>query len=175
MKKKMMIALLGLALVLYGCGRGESETAADGSAQMDTLPANLVVKTAPQGAQDIPAAKASAKEGQPIVIKGKIAGNERPLADSRAIMTILDPTVKTCDTMPGDACVTPWDACCEPIEVRTAKSATVQVVGADGKPLKTTLKGVGGLEPLKQVIVSGVAKSAGDALVVEAKEIYVQP
>jgi hypothetical protein len=76
-----------------------------------------------------------------------------------------------------DTCKTPWDSCCEPAEVRTAKSATVQVVGADGKPLKAGLKGVGGLAPLKHVVVAGIARHApgSDVLLVEANQIYVAP
>jgi hypothetical protein len=171
-----LTAVLGLGLFLYGCGDETATTASnEPAAPTAALPANLIATTAPAEAKEITAAKTSAKAGDAIVIKGMIGGTENPLATNRAMMTILDSSVKTCDSMPGDACKTPWDACCEPAEVRTAKSATVQVVGADGKPLHATLKGVGGIEPLKKVVVSGVAKPSGDALIVEAKEIYVQP
>jgi hypothetical protein len=170
---KKMILVLGLMLGLYGCG-DRSADSQDATPQA-ALPANLIVTIAPADALGIPAAKQAAKTGEPIVISGKVAGTEQPLAANRAMMTLLDPSVQTCDTMDDMACKTPWDACCEPIEVRTAKSATVQVVDADGKPLRTTLKGVGGIEPLKEVVVTGIARPSGDALVVEAKHIYVVP
>ena len=104
-------------------------------------------------------------------------GSVDPLADNRALLTLLDTGVKTCDQLHDDACKTPWDACCEPSDVLAASSATVQVNGADGKPLKATLEGAGGIKPLTQIVVAGVArKPAGsDTLIVEASEIYVVP
>jgi hypothetical protein len=121
--------------------------------------------------------KKSAKDGQTVTIRGRVAGQVEPLAKNRALMTLLDSSVKTCDTIPGDTCKTPWDACCEPADALAAHSATVQVVGTDGRPIKATLAGVGGIQPLKQVVVSGKAKRAegADALIVEATQIYVTP
>ena len=99
-----------------------------------------------------------------------------PLAPNRAILTLLDSSVKTCDQMPGDSCKTPWDACCEPPETIQANTATIQIVDADGKPLKTTLRGANGIEPLKEVTVVGKVKEAGGAntLVIDATGLYVK-
>ena len=93
----------------------------------------------------------TAKDGDAVVIRGKVGGGEEPMAKNRAMMTILDPSVQTCDTMPGDTCKTPWDACCESTEKIAANSATVQVVDANGKPLAATLENVAGLKPLSKV------------------------
>jgi hypothetical protein len=163
--------ILGLMLLAAGCG-SEATNAPEATAK---LPADLIATTQPADAKDLAAVKASAKAGDAIVIRGRVGGTESPLAENRAIMTIIDPSVPTCDKTPMDTCKTPWDSCCEPADVRTAKSATVQVVGSDGKPIKASLKGVGGIAPSKQVVVAGTAKPAGDALVVEARQIYVLP
>jgi hypothetical protein len=168
---KKFLPLVAL-IALVGCG-GEANTT---PSQAASLPANLIVTTAPPDAKDVAAAKQSLKSGDAVVIRGRIGGAEKPLADNRAIMTIMDLSMPTCDKTPMEKCPTPWDSCCEPVEVRTAKSATVQVVGTDGKPLRATLAGVGGIAPNKQVIVAGIAKPiGGDAVIIEAKQIYVSP
>lgn len=187
--KSRFALLLGLvvAVGMAGCGEESPESAgasgasgapAASAAPAEPLPAKLIATTQPAGnVQDVAAARKSVKDGDPILLRGKVAGSVDPLADNRAILTLLDTGVQTCDTMPGDTCKTPWDACCEPSDVLAASSATVQVNGPDGKPLKATLEGAGGIQPLKQLVVSGVAKkpAGSDTLVVEASEIYVVP
>ena len=140
----------------------------------DALPANLILDKSPDGAQDVIALQKSAKAGDTVTLRGRVGGNEKPLADNRAIVTVVDPTVTTCERMPGDACATPWDACCDPDAA--AKSATIQVVGADGRPLKAPLTGVGGIAPLKELIVTGKVRTPADsgALVVDATGIYIK-
>ena len=189
MKKFAAIAIVSAAALFTaaGCNSEDDNAAAPagGSAAAPTaasasaaaLPTGLVVTEAPADAQDVTAVKKSAKDGDAVVIRGKVGGGEKPIAANRALMTILDASVTTCDTMPGDSCKTPWDACCEPAEKIAANSATVQVVDADGKPLAATLESVAGLKPLSKVTVSGVAKrpAGSDVLIVEAKQIHVTP
>jgi hypothetical protein len=71
-------------------------------------------------------------------------------------------------------CNTPWDSCCEPADKVAAESISVQVVGPDGRPLKTTLK-TAGIAPMKHLIVAGTMKSQGGSMLIEAKQIYVEP
>jgi hypothetical protein len=163
--------LLGAMLLLAGC----NETVTSTNEPVAKLPAGLIATTQPADAKGVVAAKTAAKAGDAIVITGTIGGSEQPLADNRAIMTILDASIPTCDKMSEMSCKTPWDACCSTADERMARSATVQVIGTDGKPLKASLKGVGGIAPLKKVVVTGTAKPSGDVLIVDAKQIYVVP
>jgi hypothetical protein len=175
---------LALALaILVGCDRDNPSTAnkngGDARQPADPIPAGLVLTAAPQGAQDVSAVKKDAVKDKEVVVKGVIAGSKEPIAANRAIFTLADPSLETCDKMPGDTCPTPWDACCSQQDEITAKSITIQVVGTDGKPLKAPLKGVGGLAPLKQVIVKGKVRTAdgqGDKKIVtlDATGIYVK-
>jgi hypothetical protein len=167
----ILIITLGVAFV--GCQKETSPT----QSSSDPLPANLFATTPPPGAVDIPTARKSAKDGQLIVVKGRVGGQKEPLAANRAILTLADLSLPTCDKSPMDKCTTPWDSCCEPKEKVAANSVSVQVTGPDGKPLKTTLAGAQGIAPLKQIIVAGIARSApdGKALTIEAKQIYVMP
>ena len=175
-------AAAGIAAGLIGCDNSTKETAAaksDAAQPAEALPASLIATTRPSGAAiDVVAAKKSAKDGQPVVVRGRIGAQKEPLAANRAIMTIADDSLPTCDKTPMKACSTPWDSCCEPHDELAAKSATVQVVGADGKPLKATLKGAGGMKPGSEVVVAGTAKvppGGGDSLIIEASQIYVTP
>ena len=185
MKKLAAITLISAAamLVVVGCRREEeievapAATSPSAAAAATSLPAGLVVTEAPANAQDVTTVKKDAKDGDAVVIRGTIGGREEPIAKGRAIMTVLDPSITTCNTMPSDACKTPWDACCEPSEKIAANSATVQVVDASGKPLAANLESIAGLKPLSKVTVSGTAKRApgSDVLIVEAKQIHVTP
>ena len=140
------------------------------------LPPTLFTDKAPNGAIELAAAKKTAKPGDEVTVRGRIAGHAEPLAPNRAILTLLDAAVVTCDKMPGDSCTTPWDACCEPRESLQASTATIQVVDASGKPLKTGLRGVHGIEPLKELVVTGKVKDAagGNTLVIDATRIHVK-
>jgi hypothetical protein len=180
----LSVASMLSVAVIAGCN-DEEQSAAPASAAAPAatgaagaaLPASLVVGEAPANAQDLVAVKKNAKDGDAVVIRGTIGGREEPIAKGRAIMTVLDPSVTTCDTMPGDACKAPWDACCEPSEKIAANSATVQVVDAQGKPLAASLESIAGLKPLSKVTVAGVARrpAGSDVLIVEANKIHVTP
>jgi hypothetical protein len=161
-------------LALLGCKKESAPPAPTASA--DALPADLFVTTAPADAVEVVAASNSAKDGQPVVVKGRIAGAKDPIAANRAILTLADATLQTCDRIPGDSCATPWDACCEPSEVIAGKIVSVQVVGEDGRPLKATLAGESGLKPLQEIVVTGTMRvpQGSTTPVVEAKQIYVQ-
>jgi hypothetical protein len=187
---KYFLAIAATAMILaagVGCDRGESApvsshppTASAGGADAgasDTLPATLVLTAAPADAKDVTQLRATAKSGDDVVIRGVVAGSKEPLAKHRAILTLLDPAIRTCDRMTGDTCKTPWDACCEPTDVLVANTATVQVVGPDGRPLKAGLEGVGGIQPLKRVVVVGKYRPSpdGKAAVVDATGLYVEP
>ena len=169
------VVLVGL-IVAVGCDRGataESKT----DAPSDAIPATLVLANAPANAEDVKLAKANLKPGDEVVLHGVIGGRVDPLAANRAIMTVIDPSLPTCDKMSGgdDHCKTPWDACCEEQETIAAAAATVQVVNDKGQPLKIGLNGHKGIAPGKDVTVVGKVRSAEDKnLVVDATGIYVK-
>jgi hypothetical protein len=120
--------------------------------------------------------KAGVKDGDEVVVRGMVGGREDPVAAGEATVTLLDAATVTCDKMgmDKDACKTPWDACCD--KDLPAKIATVQVLGADGKPLKASLASAG-VQPMKQLVVAGKARvpADGKGLVIEASKIHVVP
>ena len=177
----MGLALLGSVVALSGCDDGDGKTAGGGggadqkgAAAKATIPAGLILDAEPAGAKNVVDVKGKVKAGDEVVVRGVVAGNSDPVAAGQAMLTVADPSLETCDKTEDDACPTPWDACCASAEERVAKSISVQVVGADGRPVQGSLRGVGGIEPMSRVVVRGkVAEVDEHVLVVNADGIYV--
>ena len=183
MTKRILFAAILSAVIVSGCDdkstvQSEPAThgakASEGGAATQGLPANLRLVAAPGDAKDVAVTKAALKDGDRVVLQGVVAGRADPIAENRAILTLLDSGIKTCDKNPSDGCKTPWDACCEPADVLAKNSVTVQVVDQSGKPIKASLSGIEGVKPLAKVVVSGSAKVSADGVVlVNADGVYV--
>src|SRR3954466_10961961 len=140
---------LAVALAVPGCDRGKpaaSSTPTNAAPVPGALPQGLFLATAPADAKNVKDAKSSLKPGDKVVLVGRIGGSEEPFVEERAIFTLVDRRLKTCDEGTDMAtCKTPWDYCCDAREDIPANSATVQVAGPDGQPVKAELNGVRGL------------------------------
>lgn len=178
MHRILSAAVISVAL-LAGCDEQKTTTtAAPAAAPTEAsaaLPANLRLAAAPADAKGVAEAKAGAKDGQRVVVRGVVAGRVEPIAANRAILTLLDSSIKTCDANPGDSCKTPWDACCEPADVLAKNSVTVQVVDSEGRPLKLALSSINGVKPLAKLVVTGFATRSSDGVtLVNADGIFVE-
>jgi len=160
------------SIAITGCREEQGKPQA---AESGGLPADLIATSAMPGALDVAKARELAKDGEPIVVKGRVGGQKAPLAPNRAIATLADLSLPTCDKSPMATCETPWDYCCDPSEKVAANTLTVQVVGPDGTPIKAGLSGFGGIAPMKELVVSGIARraSGSNSLLVQANRIYV--
>jgi len=187
----ILVACLGSMLVIAGCEDKKASspvsatpavpsvpsapTVSPAGDNASAFPSTLFVPTAPADAKEVRAIRASGKDGQTVVVKGVVAGRAEPVAANRAILTLLDSSIQTCDKMPGDQCATPWDACCEPADELAEASLAVQVVDGEGKPLKATLKDVHGIQPMAKLTVTGTLHVSpdGKAYTVNATGITV--
>jgi len=173
-----MMTLMGLvACCGTGCEQKPQPTvpAADSSASAAALPAGLFVDAPPAGARNVAEVKADAEASGEVVIQGRIGGRPEPFVNGAALFLLADSAVKTCDELHGDGCPTPWDYCCEPRESLAAGTATVQVLGADGRPLRVGLNGQHGLSPKATVTLVGDVAPRVDTstLVINARRIHV--
>ena len=137
----------------------------------------LLLTSAPEKAIDIADLRKSALAGDTVTFTGNIIGSDPVFMDGRAIMIMGDPKkITSCNLIPGDECKTPWDVCCDDPDVIKASIVTVQVVDDAGKPLKTGLKGLGGMKELSALTVTGeVAEGSNkDNMLVNATGIFVQ-
>ena len=173
----LLIPMLALSLALASCKDDgpTPPTKVDVPAAADPLPAGFMLSVAPAGARDVAAVKAGAKEGDVVVIRGRI-GTAEPFVAGRAAMTIVDPVMVPCNEMAmEDGCPTPWDYCCaDPAELRKSE-ATIQFADASGQPVRHDFR-LDDLTPLSYVIVTGKVGPRPDpkVLIVNATGIFVE-
>lgn len=134
----------------------------------------FVLATAPEDALSVIDARESAKNDEEVVLVGRIGGSEDPWIEGRAIFTLVDDSLKSCNRIPGDNCPTPWDYCCETDKLKTS-TALVKVVDESGNPVKTDARELLGVRELTKVTVQGKAQrdDAGN-LTVLATALHVQ-
>ena len=134
----------------------------------------MLAKT-PENPQTVKAVRSEAKDGDVVTVAGWVGGSTEPIAQNRAIFTLLDGSVPSCKTGEMEECKTPWDSCCEPSDVLASNSIAVQVLDDNGAPLRTSLKNVNGMQPMKEVVVVGnFSRSAdGKAATIDATGLYV--
>lgn len=172
MKINSKIWLVGLAaLVFAGCGEKEEVVAPE-----VTIPAAFVDALPAGTPTPIPEARTQFKPGDEVLLAGKVMGTTLPFVEGRAVFVLGDEaTITPCSDMEEDHCAIPWDACCDPADVRRKGTATVQLLGEDGKVLAQSVKGVKGLKELSRVTVAGVVapQSTPEAMIVNAHAIYV--
>jgi len=168
---KKILAVCVLAALVVGCGQKTPEQAAS-----VPLPPQFV-NAAPEGeATPIPEAR-KLEPGTEVVLKGRVMGVREPFAKERALFVLGDEgTITPCNAVAEDHCPTPWDACCDPVAVRSAGSASIQLLGDNGNVLPIGLKGVGGLQELSKVTVAGKVApgSMAEAFVVTASAVFVE-
>ncbi len=168
-----LFPLVLLTLAFPACGDAETNTGGgDPKPAAASFPDGLFVDAAPEGAIEIADAVMNAKDGQEIVVSGRIGGRKKVFVDSRAIMLAIDNKLKHCPDEEG--CPTPWDYCCDTPETLLANTISVQVVDEKGAPLEGSLEGVHGLKPLAHVVIAGSVKKAGDSVVLNATKIFVK-
>jgi hypothetical protein len=128
----------------------------------------------PAGAKNVGEVKASAKEGDVVTVRGVVGGDAKPIVDGRAVFTIGDVKGLALCLGEGESCPTPWDACCMDANAKAANTLTVQVVGADGKPLAADVT-ASGVKPMSTVVVTGKVgpRPNPKVLVVDATNVYV--
>jgi hypothetical protein len=178
MKTKTTCLLIASAVLLISCGEKSTQSTAEVSVKEPSPALAVVLATTPTGnATSITAIRSTAKPGDEITVSGLIMGSTKPFVDGRAAFILGDPEVLTpCNKIPGDECETPWDVCCDSPEDKKRATATIQIVGTDGRVLKESIEGVGGLTNLAKVTVSGkVAEgSSADLLIVNASAVGVK-
>jgi hypothetical protein len=172
MLKTTTIALTtSTILILSGCSESTSSPKAQApstESTEQTTAHSWVLTSAPEGDVSITEAKSSAKEGDQIVIRGRIGGRHAPITADSPVFTIVDLQLEYCGQTTDDKCGTPWDYCCETPTTIATNSATVQVQG-DAIDLASA-----GLEPLDEVVLIGTVAPRPDdqVLTVLATGIY---
>ncbi|MHC4710357.1 MAG: hypothetical protein ACYTA3_08015 [Planctomycetota bacterium] len=152
MRVSLVSSVLLMTTVLVGCG-GSSTPDDHASARTSPVATSWLLADMPAGAVPVLQAKQTAREGDQVVVRGRIGGRSDPLSHDVAVFVMMDPVLPSCRDR-GGPCKKPWDYCCETPETITAHSATVQLVDDDRSPIAIDLGGHG-FEPLDEVVVVG--------------------
>ena len=180
-QRHSLFALLVLALALGACQASDEDAPTPPSTAPTTgststgLPDSLFLAAMPDGVQKLIDVKPSAKVGDTVVFEARIGGRVDPFVDGRAVFLVVDSKIPTCKDK-HDACKTPWDYCCEPRDRLVQHSGTVQIVDAQGNPMRMSIKGINGLDPMRRVFVVGTvsAKDWAGSFVVDATGIHIE-
>jgi hypothetical protein len=171
MKKLLVLTVLGCVAVVVGCSQGTSTTPSS-TPTVDL--SKFLLTEEPDGATGVIRIREEAKDGDDVVLVGRIGGDANPWIDGRAAFSIVDGSLKACSDIPGDTCEKPWDYCCETHKLPTS-TAFIKVVDDNGSLVKADAKGLLGVKELSTIVVTGKAQrdDAGN-LTVLATGVYVK-
>lgn len=90
------LLLLAPALFLIGCARSSSDPAAPAAHGPGPHPDSFkyLLGSEPPAAKDVIALRGDAKDGDPIVVVGRVGGSMQPVVKGRAAFTIVDLSLK---------------------------------------------------------------------------------
>jgi len=158
------LAALAICLVFTGCADSTvSEPVAVKSSE-------FTLTTEPANALEILDAREQAKDGEPIVVVGRLGGGIKPWIDGRAAFLVVDTRVQGCGE--GDKC----DENCPGCSKEMAEASTmVKFHGADGKVLATDARQLLGVKELETVVIRGTANrdKAGN-VTIAANGIFIR-
>jgi hypothetical protein len=159
-----LLVVLAASATALGCGKST----------VSIPPSEILSDKEPDGAIDVLAFRADAKDGQDVVVVGRIGGRENPWIKGTAAFPIVDRSLKPCNEIPGDTCETPWDYCCE--ANLSDATALVTIVDKNGQTLKQDPREFLKLKELQTVVAKGKVKrdNAGNVTVL-ASQLHVRP
>lgn len=167
--------LLGATCLVIGCSRPGAPSAATTNATAAKIDGTkFVMAEEPAGAKTVLEVREEAKDGDSVVIVGRIGGDVDPWVTDRASFLIVDSTLIPCSERKGDNCPTPWDYCCDS-DVLAKSKATIKFVDDAGKTLPNDARQLFNVKELQTVVVKGQAKrdEAGN-LTVLASGLFVR-
>jgi hypothetical protein len=101
---------LAACLLALGCGRSDTPVVSvPGEATVTVDSSKLLLGAAPGGAAGVLKVREDAKDGDEVVIAGRIGGNKKPIGAGLAF-TLVDQSLKSCADN-GEDTATPWDFC----------------------------------------------------------------
>ena len=170
--KNHLICLQSLFLFAIGCTENSTN---EPIASQAVLPPHILSLEQWDPAISVGEARKNITIGQTLTVEGFIGGRKKPFTQSKAMFILADDSLETCDEIPGDACPTPWDVCCEDPKKISTSTISIQVLDDNGSLLSGTLQGVAGIEPGKRIKVQGTvsSKSSSQAMILEATALQV--
>ncbi|MEE2939400.1 MAG: hypothetical protein VX460_03345 [Planctomycetota bacterium] len=167
---KTLLAHAALLALVTSCG-GETKSAAPVASAGPHPLDGYYLDAAPAGAIEV-AALRGLEDGATVTVRGDV--QEFAPVSGKAVLSLYDHALLSCDEIEGDQCPTPWDFCCIPPE-DIAKACALVEFREGGKLMSAELGGFHGITHLSDVVITGTlslddkgnAKIIADGLHVE--------
>jgi hypothetical protein len=157
------LVLLFIGLFCWGCA--EQPTPKTTVANTEYL-----LTSEPADALEILDAKEKAKDGEPIVVVGRLGGGIKPWIEGRAAFLLVDTRVEGCGE--GDKCDENCPGCSK--EMQEA-STLVKIFDNDGKVLPVDTRQLLGVKELQTIVVRGKAqRDAAGNVTIAAQGVYIR-
>lgn len=153
---KTSLASAALLALLASCGGG----AGNAEPALHTGPHPLdgyYLNAPPDGAIEV-AALRGLEDGATVTVRGDV--QEFAPVSGKAVLSLYDHALLSCDEIEGDQCPTPWDFCCIPPE-EIAKACALVEFREDGRLVSADLGGFHGINHLSDVVVTGTLQLDG--------------
>jgi hypothetical protein len=158
----LMFVCASLALLMIiGCD-GSDDAGQSATVVQASLPIGFFLTTSPGEPVAVQQLKTEAQPGDEAIVRVVVGGEKNVFVADRAIVKVIDASVKNPCLAPGDSCPTPWDYCCTLAEELQPHRATVKVTDAQDKTLRLGLKGQGEIAVLKTLVVKGIVAAGSD-------------
>ena len=139
----------------------------------DVESSRYLLKEEPKDAQAVKAIREKGKDGEKVIVVGRIGGRANPWIKDAAAFSIVDSSLKSCDQIPGDNCPTPWDYCCES-DLRKG-TLLITFTDGDGKIVKQDARKLLSIKELQTVLIEGqVKRDKNNNVSIRAAKIYVK-
>ena len=135
--------------------------------------AGYLLKEEPKGAKAVMKIRKESKDGEDVIVVGRIGGRKNPWVKGAAVFSIVDESIKSCDQIPGDTCPTPWDYCCE--ANLPQKTLLLLFVDDAGKVVKKDAREMLKVKELQTVVVKGkVKRDKANNVTILATNVFVR-
>lgn len=169
-----ILASLTVALTTLGCGSKSGEPALSQATPVSFDISKYTLTEEPEDAVGVIAARGSAKDGESIVLVGRVGGAANPWIEGRAAFTMIDASKSIVATgtesNKNEVCM--GDCCAQE---RAACTALVTVVDGNGQVLPVDSRKLFGITANDMILVRGKIKKddAGNFSVL-ADGVYVR-
>ena len=160
--------------LLTGCGSSSADVSPQVVTPVSIDGEKFVLADEPDGAIGVIAARESAKNGDPVVVVGRIGGAANPWIDGRAAFMLLDASMLVVadgtESAEGEICM---DDCCA--TDRAASTTLVKFVDESGGVVPADARQLFGVTANDMVVVRGKAKKDDNGnFVVLAEGLHVR-
>ena len=153
------------SLIASGCADSSA------TAQPTVSATEFQLTSEPAGALEVLDAKGQAKDGEAIIVVGRLGGGVKPWIDGRAAFLLVDTRIlPSCNE--NDDCE---DGCPDCAKEMTGASTMVKFLGEDGKVLPIDARDLLGLKEEQTVVIQGlVSRDKTGNVSIIAKGIFIR-